>query len=339
MKLFKNIGFALAAFSCVQIAAAQQAPAANKLSAYVAIPGAGTGLMQLERSDGNGSFFYLQKGTDQLMQAKASACKLFYIQTPADMAAALRLFYDGDYAAARKAFASVKKKYADYAGLPGSPCTMSALHEMTCAVRMVDIAAAKALSASIPGESSLNAVELGRLDAARVVGMITDQPDSFAPIKEAVEAAMKKHGRNLDSESNGWLRYALARAAAAQVPADQLQGTIAEDKVKAASVAVDFYCQAVMSMHGSHKTLPADALNRALALLWAMPGVKDYAAKAPKPMDKTQWNAAPRDFREAASMARYIKTLYPAEGNAADSLVDKVDAFYFNAKKGAKKGE
>ncbi|MBR5194524.1 MAG: hypothetical protein IKW48_00110 [Akkermansia sp.] len=336
MKLFKNIAFALAAVSCVQFAAAQQAP---KLNAYVALPGGAAGLLELERGDGNGSFFYMQKGTDQLMQAKASACKMFYIQTPPEMANALREFYGGDYAAARKGFATVKKKYAAFAGLPGSPCTMAALHEVTCAVRLLDIAAVKSLSGAFAEDSALNAADAARMDAARVVGMIDDNPESFAPTKEAVEAAMKKHGRNMDSEANGWLRYALARAAAAQVPADQLQGTIAEDKVRAASVAVDFYCQAVMSMHGSHKAVPADALSRALALLWAMPGVKEYAAKVTPPMDKAKWNPAPADFRDAAAMARYIKTMYPAANGAADPLVDKVDAYYFNAKAGTKKGD
>ena len=336
MTLFKNIAFALAAVSCVQFAAAQQA---TKLNAYVALPGGDAGLLELERGDGNGSFFYMQRGTDQLMQAKASACKMFYIQTPPEMANALRDYYGGDYAAARKAFASVKKKYAAFAGLPGSPCTMAALHEVTCAVRLLDIAAVKSLSGAFSEDAALNAADAARMTAARVVGMIDDKPESFALIKEAVEAAMKKHGRNMDSESNGWMRYALARAAAAQVPADQLQATIAEDKVRAASAAVDFYCQAVMSMHGSHKGVPADALNRALELLWAMPGVKEYAAKVTPPMDKAKWNPAPADFRDAAAMARYIKTRYPAASGAANPLVDKVDAYYVNAKAGTKKGE
>lgn len=333
MKLFKTIGFALASLSCVTFAEAQEAP---KLSAYVSIPGAGTGLLELVRSDGNGTFFYMQKGTDQLMQAKATSCKLFYIQTPPEMAAALREFYGGEFAPARKAFASVKKKYADFAGLPGSPCTMAALHELTCAVRLLDIAGVAKLGASVPGESALNVTELARVDAARVVGLVTDQPDSFAAIKTAVEEAMKKHGRNMDSESNGWMRYALGRGAAAQVPADQLQATIAEDKVKAASVAVDFYCQAAMSIHGANKEVPADALNRALTLLWAMPGVKEYAGSVTQPMNKTQWNKAPRDFREAVAMARYIKTMYP-ETAAANPLVDQADAYYFNQKQGSKK--
>lgn len=334
MKLFNYIGFTLAALSGMQLATAQEAA---KLQAYAALPGAGATQLVLERSDGNGTFFYLQKGTDQLMQAKASTLKMFYIQTPADMANALRDYYGGDYAAARKDFAKIKKKYASFAGLPGSPCTMSALYETICAVRMLDIAAVKALASSVPGEAALTGSDAAKLAAAKVFGMINDQPDSFAAIKDAVEAAMKTHGRNLDSEANGWLRYALARAAAAQVPADQLNATIAADKVKAASVAVDFYCQAVMSMHGSQKTVPADALNRAMALLWAMPGVKEYASNVPKPVDKLGWNAAPADFRDAVAMARYLKTMYSATGDAPNALADQLDAYYFNAKKGAKK--
>ena len=332
----KYIGFALAALSGMQFAAGQQAP---KLNAYVALPGAGAGQITLERGDGNGSFFYMQKGTDQLMTAKASACKMFYIQTPADMANALRDYYGGDYAAARKSFAAIKKKYAAFAGLPGSPCTVSALHELTCAVRMLDFAAAKELADSRPGVSVLTGADAARVAAAKVAGMINDQPDSFPGIKEAVEAAMKAHGRNLDSEANGWLRYALARGAAAMVPAEQLQGTISEDKVKAASVAVDFYCQAVMSMHGTQKAVPADALNRALALLWAMPGVKEYAAKVPKPVDKVGWNTAPADFRDAAAMAHYIKTMYPAPADAPNALADQLDAYFYNAKQGTSKAK
>ena len=94
MKSFNYIGFALAALSGMQLATAQEAA---KLTAYAALPGAGATQLVLERGDGNGSFFYLQKGTDQLMQAKASTLKMFYIQTPADMANALRDYYGGEY--------------------------------------------------------------------------------------------------------------------------------------------------------------------------------------------------------------------------------------------------
>lgn len=338
MKSFKLIGFALAAFSCVQFATAQEAAAKTKLSAVVQLPGGKTEMIELERTDGDGSFFYTDKSTAQLMTAMASTCKTFYIQTPNDMANALRDFYGNELADARKGFAAVKKKYAAFAGLPGSPSTMAALHEITCAVRMLDFAGVQALAAAFPGEKALTGSDAARLAAARVVALITDKPDSFGAVKAAVEAIMKdkKVSRDLDSESYGWLRYALGRAAAAMVPAEQLQATIAEDKAKAASVAVDFYCESVMSMHGSHKEMPADALNRALTLLWAMPGVKEYAGKVTLPMTKPAWNAAPADFRDAVAMAHYMKAMYPAPAEAPNALVDKLDAYYFNMKKGSK---
>lgn len=338
MKSFKLIGFALAAFSCMQFTAAQEAAATTKLSAVVQLPGGKTEMLELERADGEGTFYYIDKGTAQLMTAMASTCKTFYIQTPNDMANALRDFYGNELAAARKGFAAVKKKYAAFAGLPGSPCTMAALHEITCAVRLLDVAGVKSLTAAFPGEKSLTGTDAARLAAARVVALISDKPDSFAAIKAAVENLMKdkKLSRELDSESYGWLRYALGRAAAAMVPAEQVQATIAEDKVKAASVAVDFYCEAIMSMHGSHKEMPADALNRSLALLWAMPGVQEYAGKVQLPMTKPVWNAAPANFRDAVAMAHYIKAIYPAPAEAPNALADKLDAYYFNMKKGAK---
>lgn len=337
MKLIKYIGLTLAAFSCMQFATAQQAA---KLKAYVQVPGGKPTQMVLERGDDSGNFYYLQKGTDQLMSASASACKLFYIITPTEMGAALSDYYGGESADARKQFAAVKKKYSAYAGLPGSPCTMSALYEMTCAVRMLDFAGAKTLAASLPGVGSLQGSDAARHAAAGIIGLTTDAPDSLAKVQAAIDELKKnsKVYRDLDTESYGWLCYALGRAYAAQVPADQLGGTIAADKVKAASDAVDSYCQSVMVMHGAQKTLPADALNRALALLWAMPGVKEYAAKVTPPLDKHKWNAAPADFRDAAAMARYIKMLYPAaDGAPANELVEKVDAYYFNALKGTTK--
>lgn len=330
MKSLKIIGFALAALSCVPYAEAQQAP---KLTAIVQTdPGSKPAPIALERSDGEGTFFYMQKGTDQLMQARAASCSMFVIQTPADMAKALRDYYGGDLADARKGFAAVKKKYASFAGLPGSPGTLGALYEMVCAARMLDLAALKTLSASIPGEKALNAVEKGQVAAARILAMVDDTPASFAPIQQAVEALTKTAGVRLDSEAYGWTRYALGRAAAATM-------SVANDKAKSANAAIDFYCQAAMSMHGSQKQMPADAVKRAMNLLWNMPGVQDYAAKAPKPMDKKSWFAAPADFRDAVAMAHYYKAIYDSGTGATDPLVNQLDAYHFNHLKGVKKGE
>lgn len=335
MKVKNIIGLAVAALSCVQFAVAQQpAKKATKLTAALHMPGSKKPpvMMELERGDEEGNFYYLQEGTDQLMQARASACSMFVIQTPADMASALTDFYGGDLEDARKKFAAVKKKYAAFVGLPGAPSTTAALHELTCAVRLLDVAGVKELAASIPGEKNLIGSDAARVAAARVVALIDDTPASYKPISEAVVAAIKKHGANMDTESYGWMRYALGRAAAAVM-------TESKDKAKAANAAVDFYCQAVMSMHGAHKNLPADAIVRAMTILWDMPGVQDYAAKAAKPMDKKTWGKAPADFRDAVALAHYYKVLYAASGAAANPLVDQLDAYYFNALEGVKKAQ
>ena len=327
MKLFKYIGLALAACSCLQFASAQQAA---KLKAYVQVPGGKATQMELERGDGKGSFFYLVKGTDQLMTASAASCKLFYIITPAEMGNALRDYYGGETADARKQFAAIKKKYAAYAGLPGSPGTMAALYELVCAARMLDIPAVKTLSASIPGEKVLNPVEKGQVEAAKVLALVDDTPESFAAIQKAVVALTKTAGVRLDSEAYGWTRYALGRAAAATM-------AVANDKTKSANAAIDFYCQAAMSMHGAQKELPADAIKRAMNLLWNMPDVQAYAPKAPKPMDKKEWFKAPANFRDAVAMAHYYTTIYATE--TPDPLATQLDAYYFNQLKGVKKGD
>ena len=338
MKPLKYIGLALAAFSCVQFAGAQEDP---KLQAYVVVPGSKkVEALKIERGDGNGAFYYLQKGTDQLLSAPAASCKVFYLVQPAEMTSALNDYYGGETAAARKAFASIKKKYAAFAGLPGSPATQAALNEMTCAARMCDLPAVKTLAAGIPGDKSLNACEAARVAAAKVLGESGDTPDALAKVKAAMDELNKDKAvlRNMDTESYGWLCYAEARALAAQVPADQLAASIAADKAKTASEAVDKYCQAVMSMHGAQKGMPADALNRAMTILWAMPGVKDEAAKAAKPMDKKSWGKASADFREAVAMAHYIKTLYPPTAQEPNALADQLDVYYCNALEGVKKG-
>lgn len=339
MKSFKYIGLAMAAFSCVQFATAQEAP---KLTAYVVVPGSKkVEQLKLERGDGKGAFFYMQKGTDQLLSAPAASCKVFYIAPPADMTNALREYYGGETADARKSFAGIKKKYAAFAGLPGSPGTMAALHEVSCAARLLDLPAVKTLAAAVPGTNALNPCEEARLAAAKVLGESGDTPDALGKVKAALDALTKDKAtmRNLDTESYSWLCYAEGRAMAAQIPADQLAGTIAADKAKVASEAVDKLCQAVISSHGAQKELPADALNRAMGLLWAMPGVKDAAAKADKPMDKKSWAKAPADFRDAVALAHYLKTLYPAAEAAPNALADQLDAYYCNALEGVKKGE
>lgn len=340
MKALNIIGLALAAVSCAPLASAQDEakPAAPKVKVIVQLPADKKPTeMVIERADGKDTFVYMEKGTDQEMKMPVSSCKPFVIQTPADVAAGLNTYREGDLAAARKQMASAKKRYAAYAGLPGSPTTVAALTELSCAVRMQDWAAAKALAAGFPVPESLEGVSAMRVQVAAIMGNISDDPGSLATQKAAVEELLKdkKAAKAVSSELYGWLRYALGRAYAAQLTEEELQGSIPAEKAKNANEAIDNLCQCVASIHGSQAELPVDALTRAMTILYAMPGVKDF--KAPKEMSKQAWASAPANFKDAVAIANLLKTVYaPGQPN---ELADKLAPLYYNAAKDKPKQE
>lgn len=339
MKLKNVMTLALAAFACTPLAEAQDAA----FKAIVLLPGEkGPQEVTIASVDGKGGFQYVKRGTAERYQMNTSACGMFFIPTPAPLAEAWSDYRSGDNAAARKGFAAVKKAYAPYAALPNSPAMQAAMGELCCAVRMQDWKAVKALSASFPVPANmLLPADQVRLKAASIIGGIADGAKSEAQ-KKAVTELMKQKGvlKQTDAETYGWLRYAVADACAAEIPADQLQGTIAADKLKLANEAIDNFCQCVMSSHSATRPLPENALNRAIGLMWALPGVKEYAASAPTPMTGPAWASAPANFKDAVALANYLKVLYPAQkGSAPNELADKLAAFYYNARQGSSKNK
>lgn len=331
------IGMSAALVTSLAAASGQEAAAdAAKLRAYVQLPSQKPQELLLDSSNGADKFYYLQKGTDQQMEMNVASCRLFYIQTPADLAQALSTFREGNLPAARKQLAAVKTKYARYAGLPGSPVTIAAINEITAAVRMQDWAEVTKLIAAFPSPEGLTAADQARLKAAEIIAATDDTPDSLDKQKQAIAALLKdkKLGRHISSELYAWLRYALARAYAAQIPAAE-QNAIPAEKVKAASDAVDNYAQCAIGTHGIAPELPADAMGRAVALLAAMPGVADYMKKADAGnMTKAVWSAAPPAFRDAAAMASLLKNVYAVEGTALPPIVETMAGYYFNSAAG-----
>lgn len=94
---------------------------------------------------------------------------------------------------------------------------------------------------------------------------------------------------------------------------------------------VDMYCQAAVSHHGVSPEIPADAMKRAMNLLWIMPDVQAYAKKVQKPLNAKAWADAPADFRDAVAMAMLLKTVYAPD--AEDELVKKLAPFFYNTAK------
>lgn len=334
MKSLHIIGLAVAALSCASVAGAQEAADAGaKLRAYVQLPSQKAQELVLTRSDGNDKFYYMQKGTDQEMEVPVSSCKaLFYIQTPVELANALNTYRESDLAAARKQFAAVKSKYAAYAGLPGSPVTIAAVNEISCAVRMQDWDAVTKLTANPP--ANMPVTDAARVETAALVAKIVTGTMKLDDSKKAIAELLKdkKLGKNINTELYGWLRYALARAYAAELPTDG--SPIPADKVKDADNAIDNYCQCVVSTHGAADELPVDAMVRAMNLLWGMPEVADYTKKADAPLTAAKWAGAPANFRDAVAMAHLLKTVYAPE--LQNELVEKLVPYFYNTGKDKK---
>ncbi len=342
MKARNIIGLAVAALTFVPAAVAQDAAGdksdAVKMKAVLLMPNTKKLTeKEITRSDGKDNFFYIQDGTDQEMQMSVAACKPFVLQTPADLASAVNTFREGDIAAARKKCAAVKAKYANFAGLPGSPVTIAGIAEINCAVRMQDWAALKTLVANFPSADALTGADAMCLKVAAIMADISDSPKSLDTQKAAIEELLKdkKAAKAINSEMYGWLRYALARANAAKLTEEDLNGTIPEDKVKFADAAIDNFCQCVAATHGIAPELPVDSLKRAMTILYAMPGVKDY--KPATPMTKQTWANAPANFKDAVAMANLLKLVYAPDEKI--ELADKLAPFYYNTGKDKPKKE
>lgn len=309
------------------IACAQQQAAPVQIKAYVQFDKGKPAIIAPKQANGKNLFIYVAQ--DQEMQGNAAKCKLFFIQTPADLVAASKTLKDRDFAAARKQLAAVKAKYAAWQGLPGDPSTQAALLELDAAIRQMDWEGLKGLVASFPHPDWLESSDQVKLEVARVLSGISTDPAAAATLQASAEAVLKNREKVLNSRDYGTLKYAIGLAQASQIPAEEIKETISEGNVQKANLAIDTLCQAAMSSHGSDMEIPVDAMRRAQALLWAMPGVRTYANNAGK-MDRKKWNDAPADFRDAVALAYLIKNVYAPDSK--DATLDRAASFFVNTK-------
>lgn len=334
MKVYNIVALALAAVGFVGTATAQEkAGNASQVKAYVQFEKGKPMIIALAPKQDGTKFFYIDEESEKMMGGDSAKCNLFYIQTPADLAAATKTFKGGDFDAARKQLGACKEKYKAYVGLPGNPATKAAVMELECAIRQMKWEDVKALVASFPNAGGLEYNDKALYEVAKVMAGVSDDPAALAGIKAGVDAV--KGDKYINSAQYGWLMYALGRAYAAQIPAAQLEGNIAKDKVADANLAIDTLCQAAVSSHGAAMELPKDAMLRAVKILWAMPGVKEYAGQAAAGMDLNKWNSAPNDFRDAVALAYLIKNVYVPE--IKDSTINRLASFHVNTLEGKEK--
>ncbi len=335
MKSLNMLALGLAAFAAAPLAVQAQEAPKTKMQAYLMLAKGGAGRVPVAKATGKDKFIFIHN--DQQMQMDVAKCNMFKLITPADMGTALNAYRAGELAEAREKFAAIKSKYAEYLGLPGNPAAEAAMLELDCALRLLDWAGAKALADGMPHPNYLSEEDKTSLAVAKLMGDITDTPGALEARKEAVGNFLKSEaGKKLSLVDYGRLRYALGRAYEAEVPADQLAGTVAEEQAAGLIKAVDNYCQAALSTHGANMEIPLDAMQRALRLLWVQPGVKEYAA-ANAQVDKDSWTKAPVNFKDAAVLAYLLQNVYTTDAAASLSqkaLIDEVARYYYNAEQG-----
>lgn len=265
-----------------------------------------------------GQFAYITP-ENELAMIPVKDCKVFVVETPADLAAALRNYAGDRLEAAKKQLTAARNKYAPFAGLPNDPATRAALTELSCDARLLDWKALGKAVQGFPSPKFLEQEERAILEAARILSMVEEGPDKAAGRLKEAEALLADPAKSalLNSEAYSWVKYAVGRALADGITAEELSGTITKEHEDTASKAVDAYCEAAAVAHGRRMEVALDGLQRAFHLLWAMPGVKDYAGKS-KEMNKKRWGAAPANFRDAVALAYILQNNYGVESKDGD---------------------
>ncbi len=274
---------------------------------------------------------YVVRSTGEVQTISQRDLKALLIETPKDLAEALRAYMRGDLSAARRPLSSARSKYNGFSNLTHNPATRALLTELVCDARLLDWASLhRAVRAASSMRGGMDASDQAMVDAARVLSQVDDDPATAADRLKAVEELLADSAKmqQMRTEPYSWVKYAQGRALASQLTAAEISDGIPADKEKVASLAVDAYCEAAAAAHARHMELPKDAMLRAFRILWAMPGVRGYVS-ADTQMNKKAWAKAPHNFRDAVALAFMLKNIY-FKDDESDETIDKAVRFFYN---------
>ncbi len=328
--------FSLFALGACVLPAQEQATPGPMLPAFAQLrtaKGDAVGRLHLvpPPQDSKGMVSYLNRSTRELTTVPLRDFKVLLAETPKDLAEALRAYKRGDLGEARGSLASARSKYNGFAGLPHNPAVRAVLTELVCDARLMDWSnLRKAVSAASSIRSGMEESDRAMVDAARLLCQVNDDPATAAERLKAVEEVLADAGKcaQMHTEPYSWIKYAQGCALAGQLSEAELRDGIPAEKEKLASLAVDAFCEAAAAAHARHMELPKDAMLRAFRILWAMPGVQQYAGEKAQ-MTKKVWAKAPYNFRDAVSLAFMLKNIYFGAGEN-DPLVDKAAGLFYN---------
>lgn len=282
----------------------------------------------ITRADGKDTYVYYDSSEETEKKVKVGKGGVFFLQTPKEFVEAERSLNARDFSVARTQLAAVKSKYAAFIGLDRNPAERAALLELECAVRQLDFVGLKGLVGSFPHADWLSPEDRAKVLASKILANACTGAAAADVETEVQKLLTSNLGKMLNGSCYGWLQYAIAYSTAAAIPEAEISGTISEENAPVAHKAIDAYCRAGVASHGGAMELPTDAMVRAQALLWAMPGVKEYADKVGA-MDKKKWDAAPANFRDAVALAYMLKNVF----GSSNATVDAAAKFFLNTKK------
>lgn len=280
-------------------------------------------------------YFTYQKDADTTPEMNiAKTFSTFYVVSPPALVEAMRLYAAEDFQPARAALHKVRKALTNWRGVPEGPFLRAYRAELECAVRQLDFAGAAEVVGDFPKdvEKILTDQDKVAANAVRLLHAATREGGvGPAKIEENVKTIVSKQGKFVTPAQYGWLHFAIGAAYHATIPADQIaSGAIAEEHKKNASKAIDAYCTAGVSSHGAQMELPLEAMKRAQALLWAMPGVqaevKGFGHPTPQKFKKASQN-----FQDAVSLAYMLINVYGVEAEA-NSTIAKAAKLFQNTK-------
>ncbi len=338
MNLVKSLTLGLIGLSGLALGQTE-APAA-KLNALVQLKTGGAARVELNKANGSTGFTYTHSG--RVGQAKLKDCRLFMIESPADLVAGITAYRAGDLKKARTTLSSVKRKYTSTLGLPNNPSAQAAYYELLAAIRLQDWAGVKSLVGSYPKSAANSDRKKQLMRVAFLMGEIAGATDAAKGAelggKIAQYLADKKVVKQLDLEFYGFARYAQARALIAQLPVDavkksDLSGADAEKAID----AVDMLCEFIVSQHGANREFTTAAMVEAAKLLWSLKESHEYLVEIGLNVDmkESAWKKAPVNFREAATLA--FMAMQFSDTKIDDSDLAKIARFYFGPAKEALK--
>ncbi len=336
MNVFKSIALSLGALSILP-AVAQQDSAPTTVNLLLQTKNGRPTEAKLIRASGKNAFEYMVGSNT--MQVNLNGCRLFMIQTPADIVAAMTSYRRGNLENARTRLGAAKKKYAAMAGLPNSPADTAAYYELLCSIRLMDWASVKSLCASFPAGAFKAPYLKLDVEAAKFLGELADlTPEKAVELEKSINAWLEKKENvtGVELEFYGFLRYAQATAIMAQIPAVTIAtGQLEGDVAKRAITAADYFCEAYVAQHGANRSIAVEALLNAGKLLWGLKNVQAYVEEVGvlSDMNQEKWTKAPADFREAVVLIRLARAL--SEKPLNDPALTKIDKHYFNNKQKA----